>query len=229
MKKGKSKYSRQARRRAAETKVLVLLMVIALTFGGAVGGTVAWLITKTDPVVNTFTYGDINITLTETDTGLDDDNDPNTNTYKMMPGNTITKDPKVTVKKDSEESWVFVKLEKSEDFDDFLSYEMEENWVALDAENYPGVYYIEVGATNRDIEYGVIKGNAVTVKDNVTKEMLNDLTAYPRLTITAYAVQRDSDIEAINTAAEAWNLIEDQNAPAAGSEPESGTGEKPGN
>ncbi|MBP3907321.1 MAG: hypothetical protein J6D33_00145, partial [Turicibacter sp.] len=79
-------------------KSVMMLFAVTLVIFGAIGSTVAWLITQTEPVKNTFTYGDINITLTETDTG-DNDNNPNTNSYIMIPGKTIVKDPKVTVQK----------------------------------------------------------------------------------------------------------------------------------
>ena len=52
-------------------KLIAAVLAIVLVVGGVVGGTVAWLIATPDPVVNTFTYGDIDITLTETDTKLD--------------------------------------------------------------------------------------------------------------------------------------------------------------
>ena len=186
-------------------KTLLMILAVSLIICGVVGGTVAWLITKTAPVVNTFTYGDVNITLDETDTD-DGDGDDNTNTYTMVPGNVITKDPKVTVLADSEDSWLFVKLDKSTDpnFDTFMQYEIEDGWTALDGTT--DVYYREVSQADTDAAYYVIKDNAVTVKGDVTKEMLNALTAYPTLTITAYAVQRDADIDAIDTATEAWAL-----------------------
>ncbi len=186
-------------------KTLLMILAVSLIICGVVGGTVAWLITKTAPVVNTFTYGDVNITLDETDTD-DGDGDTNTNTYTMVPGNTITKDPKVTVLADSEDSWLFVKLDKSTDpnFDAFMQYEIADGWTAL--EGTTDVYYREVSQADTDAAYYIIKDNAVTVKGDVTKEMLNALTAYPTLTVTAYAVQRDADIDAIDTAAEAWAL-----------------------
>ena len=84
--------------RSITTKTLALILTVVLILGGVVGGTVAWLIANPDPVVNTFTYGDINIDLEETDTNLDEDDDPNTNEYEMMPGQEIVKDPKITVK-----------------------------------------------------------------------------------------------------------------------------------
>lgn len=177
-------------------KSLALILTVVLILGGVVGSTVAWLIANPDPVVNTFTYGDINIDLEETDTELDDDDDDNTNEYEMMPGQEIVKDPKITVKAGSESNWLFVKLEKSENFDDFMQYEMAEGWTLL--EGTANVYFRLVEAetvAEEDAVFEVIKDNCVTVKETVTKEMLNALDQgdgeanYPTLTVTAYAVQ----------------------------------------
>ena len=185
-------------------KLAVMLASLALVICTVIGGTLAWLVTETDPVVNTFTYGDINITLKETDTNKDGDNDPNTNTYPMVPGHTITKDPKVTFKANSEDAWLFVKLQKTANFDDFMTYAMADGWTKLD--NVDGVYYREVSKAAQDAEFTVIKDDTVSVKGEVTKEMFNALDAngtsnYPKLTVTAYAVQRDNNIA---TAADAW-------------------------
>lgn len=193
----------------ANKKVIAMIVALALAVCGIIGGTVAWLVAKTESVTNTFTYGDINITLDETDTGDDDGNDL-TNEYIMVPGNTIEKDPVVTVMANSEDAYLFVKMEKSDNFDSFMEYEMADGWIALDG--VEGVYYREVAKAEENVEFAVIKDNKVTVKGDVTKEMLNELDAegksdYPKLVVTAYAVQRDADIEAINTAAEAWALV----------------------
>lgn len=191
-------------------KLFVMLMSITLVLCTIIGGTVAWLIADTKPVVNTFTYGDINIDLEETDTNKDGDDDPNTNDYPMVPGKPITKDPKVTVFANSENAWLFVKLEKTANFDDFMTYEIADGWTELDG--YTGVYYRIVDKAEADAEYDVIKDNTVNVKGEVTKEMLNALDAngadnYPRLTVTAYAVQRDAEIDGLDTAAEAWAKV----------------------
>lgn len=180
-------------------KLISLLLAASLLLTGIVGGTVAWLIDKTDPVVNTFTYGDINIDLEETPTPDDDDN-PDTNEYEMIPGEEITKDPKVTVNTDSKASWLFVKLEKSVNFDDFMEYEIADGWTQLlDAQGnaIDGVYFRAVDeVVAEDVVYEVIKDNKVRVKETVTKEMLNALNpegaaaTFPTLTVTAYAVQR---------------------------------------
>jgi len=181
-------------------KVVAVLLAAVLMAGGAIGGTVAWLVAQTPAVVNTFTYGDINITLEETDTN-DGDNDPNTNQYKMLPGSKIAKDPKVTVLADSEACYLFVKLEKSAGFDDFMTYNMADGWIAL--EGTTDVFYrtVEADTDSTGVTYDVLQANEILVKDTVTKEMLNQLTTYPTLTITAYAVQKDN----VDNAAAAWS------------------------
>lgn len=180
-------------------KIITFILAAVLLVTGIAGGVIAWLVDRTEPVVNTFTYGDINIDLEETPTP-DDDDDPDTNEYEMIPGEEITKDPKVIVKTDSEASWLFVKLEKSENFDDFMEYEIAEGWTQLNDDQgnaVPGVYFREVDeVADQDVVYEVIKDNKVQVKGSVTKEMLNALdpegeeATYPTLTVTAYAVQR---------------------------------------
>lgn len=181
------------------TKVLVMLLVGILVCGSVIGGTLAWLIDQSDVAVNTFTYGDVNIDLDETDTDRDDDSNPDTNEYEMIPGETIIKDPKVTVKAESKACWLFVKLDESANFADFMEYEVADGWTQLkDAQgnDIVGVYFrdvAEVGAD--DVVYGVLLNDEVKVKDTVTKEMLNALdpegqeATYPTLSVTAYAVQ----------------------------------------
>lgn len=182
------------KKRGFSTKAFVLVLALVLALGCVIGGTIAWLTAKTDSVVNTFTVGDISITLTET--GAEN----NANSYKMVPGCTIDKDPVVTVEAGSEDCWLFVKIEEANDLDSFISYTVDSGWTALPGQT--GVYYREVGATTTDTEFAVLTGNQVTVKDDVTKEKMEALTpaAYPTLTFTAYAVQKDK----VATAADAW-------------------------
>lgn len=47
-------------------RVLVALVAVVLLIGCAAGGTVAWLVSKPAAIVNTFTIGNIDATLTET-------------------------------------------------------------------------------------------------------------------------------------------------------------------
>ena len=175
-------------------KLVVAMLAVTLLIGCAIGGTVAWLTAKTDPVVNTFTYGDINITLSET-TGKD---------YKIIPGVNIDKNPKVTVNADSEACWLFVKVQEAGTFvADKVTYSIADGWTKGDGTNIPvNVYYREVGAVTADTSFDVIKDNKVYVKDTLTKEDIKSITN-PTLTFTAYAVQKDG----IADAATAWTKV----------------------
>ena len=167
-------------------KTLALVLALTLLVAGVVGGTLAWLTDRTAEVKNTFTVGDINIGLTET-----------TADYKMVPGNKLDKDPTVIVKAESEACWLFVKVTKSENLDTFITYAIAEGWTKLQ----DGVYYREVPASNADQTFSVLKGDAVTVNSDVTKEMLTakDFTN-PTLTFQAYAIQKAH----FDTPAAAW-------------------------
>ena len=160
-------------------KTLALVLALTLLVAGVVGSTLAWLTDQTAEVKNTFTVGDINIGLTETTTD-----------YKMVPGNTIAKDPTVTVKANSEACWLFVKVTESTDLKDFITYAIAEGWTALPGVD--GVYYREVPASAADQTFSVLAGDAVTVKSDVTRTMLETAKAdAPTLTFQAYAIQRD--------------------------------------
>ena len=172
-------------------KTLALVLALTLLVAGVVGGTLAWLTDQTAEVKNTFTVGDINIGLTETTTD-----------YKMVPGNTIAKDPTVTVKANSEACWLFVQVTESTNLKAFITYAIAEGWTALPGVD--GVYYREVSASDADQTFSVLKGDAVSVNSDVTKEMLTAKDfANPTLTFKAYAVQKDN----VASASDAWAKV----------------------
>lgn len=179
-----------------------MLAACMLALGSAAGGTIAWLIGESKPVLNTFTYGNIAVDISETDTG-DGDNDPYTNRYHMTPGATIVKDPVVTIAAGSEDAWLFVKMDQSANFGDFMTYSIADGWTPL--EGVPNVWWRETRSADIALSYPVILDNAVVVRPEVTSAMLGDLTpeTSPTLTVTAYAVQRQE----ISTALDAWGLI----------------------
>lgn len=186
---------------------LVLVLALALIVGVAGGATFAWLTAKTDPVVNTFTYGDINITLAES-TGSD---------YKIIPGVDIGKDPLVTVKAGSEACWLFVKVEEEnwptltygegENAVRKVNYAIADGWTKGDGTSIPAnVYYRVVNADDANQEFPVLKDNKITVSNTLTKIDINEkLTGTPKLSITAYAIQKDG----MDDAAAAWAAIND--------------------
>ncbi len=177
---------------------LVLVLALALIVGVAGGATFAWLTAKSDTVTNTFTYGDINIKLKES-TGSD---------YKIIPGVDIKKDPLVTVLAKSEACWLFVKVEEEGTFvADKVTYSIADGWTKGDGTNIPAnVYYREVAANDANQEFPVLKDNKITVSDTLTKIDIKDiLTTTPKLSITAYAIQKDG----MANAEKAWAAIPD--------------------
>ena len=183
-----------ANRHSVSGKAFAAVLALALVLGCALGGTVAWLVANSDTVTNTFTYGDINIALTETK--------PVNREAKIIPGMDIEKDPKVTVKANSEACWLFVKVEETGTFvDGKVTYSIADGWTALTGQ--PGVYYREVGAVTADTDFYALKDNVVKVSDRLTKEDIKNITTKPTLTFTAYAVQKDG----IADAATAWSKI----------------------
>lgn len=170
--------------------MLSMLLVAAV----AVAGVVMWLTDKTKTIQNTFTVGDIEITLTESE-DLD---------LKMIPGKTITKDPVVGVDAKSEACWLFVKVEESANFDTYMTYEIAEGWTELSG--VAGVYYRSVDKTTAaaGTTFGVLKNNQVSVLKTVNSDQLAAAgTNAPTLSFTAYAVQS----EGVDSAADAWAKV----------------------
>ena len=187
------------KRRSVSSKLFVMMLALVLVFGCAVGGTIAWLTAETAPVVNTFTYGDINITLGET-TGSD---------YKIIPGVNIDKNPKVTVKKDSEACWLFVEVKEEGTFvANKVTYSIDDGWTQGDGTKIPAnVYYRSVDAVKADTDFAVLKNNKIYVSEELSKSDIQSITTQPTLTFTAYAIQK----EAAGTAADAWAKIPSTN------------------
>ena len=183
-------------------KLLAILLAVVLLVGAVIGGTLAWFTDKTQTVQNTFTVGNIDIELDEDDNTKDDETRTEVgNDYKMIPGYDLSKDPKVTVKANSEKCYVFVKMDKkignvtvgdkTYTFDDFLSYSMADGWTLVPGQT--NVFYREVETSTANQDFAVIKDNKVIVNESVTKEMMDalgtDNAKFPKLDITAYAVQ----------------------------------------
>ena len=192
------------KRRGISTKALVALLALVLVIGCSLGGSLAWLTAKTDPVTNTFTVGDINISLKESTTD-----------YKIVPGVDIAKDPEVTVEANSEACWLFVKVDEAnwptfkeeDDTTRKVDYAIADGWTKLTGVE-DNVYYRQVGASDDAQEFYVLAGDTVTVSDTLTKGELQKITTKPTLTFTAYAVQQ----EGVDTPEEAWNIAQDTSA-----------------
>lgn len=193
-------------------KPMVVGVALAFVAVLGIGGTIAWLTDDSGPVTNTFTVGDVEITLTESPLNEDgtygDPQEGTSNAYQMIPGTTYTKDPKVTVDKKSEACFLFVKFEEVDNPAMYLEYESTlttaNGWTQGDGTNIPAnVWWRVVTNADADQSWNLLEHDQITVSaENVTKS--NVATAsQAKLIYTAYAVQKDN----IDTAADAWKVI----------------------
>ena len=189
-----------------KSKVILTIISLVLVVAMSVAGTLAYLKVSSGPVTNTFSPSNIGLTLDET-----------TNTYKMIPGVEMKKDPKVTVSGDVD-AHVFVEVVETGSvtvagteytLDDFLTYAIADGWTVhsgvVDTNdstngNETVVLYREVKADAATKTFYVLKAGtkaenangAVTTNATVTKAMMDACTANTfKLTFTAYAVQAD--------------------------------------
>ena len=182
-------------------KILALLLCAVLLVGASVAGTVAYLTSQAE-VTNTFTVGQVAITLDESKVDVygakDGDTRVTSNTYKLIPGHAYTKDPVIHVTAGSEPCYVFVKIENGISAieatgNTTIAAQMNNNgWKVLNS----GIYYKETAVDART------EAKNVDVFGNFTIATNADVSEYTNETIvvTAYAVQADG----FTSAADAW-------------------------
>lgn len=193
-------------------KIMLALFSAMLLVCVTVGATVAYL-TDTKTVTNTFTVGNVAITLDEAkvnDAGQPVDNTGavvavanaprvDKNTYKLMPGHTYTKDPTIHVASTSEDCWLFVKVENgisaietSEASGSTIASQMTANgWTLVDGTSN---VYGRASASSKGDNVVVFSGFTVDGNANVA----NYTSA--KVVVTAYAIQADG----FDSAAAAW-------------------------
>ncbi len=84
--------------------ILVAAIAVMLVAALVVGGTLAYFTDKSDAKVNTFTVGNVKIDLTETAWNANE-------SRTLVPGKFYDKNPTITVKDNSQDAYVFLKLD----------------------------------------------------------------------------------------------------------------------
>lgn len=178
-----------------KTKALMLVLCAVLLVTASVLGTMAYL-TSTDQVVNTFTVGKVAITLDEAK--VDPDGTAVTpaervkeNAYHLLPGHTYTKDPTVHVQANSEDSFIFVKVENGiaryEAGTTIAAQIAANGWTALNG--VENVYYKTYTKSAESTDLPVF--GSFTIADNANAtDGWNNFSAETKVTVTAYAVQK---------------------------------------
>lgn len=107
-------------------KLTIAVISLSLALVLVIGGTLAFLVAESNEVTNTFTYGNIQLTLTE-------ENGKNTTGMSfegVVPGDVLTKDPTVNVLANSEECYVYVLIDNQ--LGTAASYNIGSAWVKVD-------------------------------------------------------------------------------------------------
>lgn len=219
-----------------QTKVLLTLACALLLVAASVMGTMAYL-TATSEVKNTFTVGKVTLGNGEVEKGLDEalvnekgqpiknDTDKTVvdlkdaprvtgNDYKLQPGHTYTKDPTIHVGDNSDDCYLFVKVENGiaaiEDSTNNIAAQMAaKGWKAL-GESYANIYVYVGTAAGATAPLAVSAGTDVPVfgqfkvADTVTNDALKTY-ASAEIKVTAYAVQVDG-FES-KTATQIWDAV----------------------
>lgn len=197
-------------------KAFTLMLAVLLVLGCSVGATLAYLTATTNEVKNTFTVGKVAITLQEHQY-VEASNTLNTttvqgNTYKLIPGKNMPKDPFVTVAAGSEKCWLFVRIDEANNQDeeqvvtdkDIVRYEVDKTiWtnLPLTGSGYGDgikVYYRIVDADTTDQKFYVLENDAGCADTNhangcvtVSSFVTSSLQSTPVLKFTAAAIQYD--------------------------------------
>lgn len=133
-------------------KVMSLVLAFVLVIGASVAGTLAWLTAQSKTVTNTFTSAELfgdngSFTLWEHEAEdndgdgvyiLDSSAEVTSNSYNILPGVNIPKNPTVDVEGLEEHAYLYIKVTST--LPTGLSYSIDSaNWTAL-SDSYPGVY-----------------------------------------------------------------------------------------
>ena len=186
------------------SKALVLTLCAVLLVVATVMGTMAYL-TSTDTVTNTFTVGKVAITLDEAKVNQNGEAVTpavrvKANEYKLIPGHSYTKDPTVHVAADSEDSYIFVKVENGiAPFevagDKAIANQIEKNqW--NDLKGVTDVYYKEYTSANAQKDLVVFENFEIADTAGSTDAWNNVNPQNTKGTVTAYAVQKDGFADA---------------------------------
>ncbi|MCR5641200.1 MAG: SipW-dependent-type signal peptide-containing protein [Lachnospiraceae bacterium] len=165
---------------------------VALVAIVGVGSTLAYF-TDQDDVLNTVTFGHVDIDLDEPNFDTEDGDEDNT-IENIVPGMEIVKDPTITVLAGSEALYLRAMIEiadESEILTDEMKAELEEN-IAIGEDwikSTDGYYYYQARVDKADVDQEVVFFDTVTIPETWGNEVA-DLTF--TINVTAEAIQADS-------------------------------------
>lgn len=187
------------------SKALLLALCALMLVVTTVFTTLAYL-TDDATITNTFTVGNVEITLFESNTDVYGVTQPGTNTtgnqYKLIPNRQYVKDPKITLSDTSESAYLFVEITNeitAIEAGTTVAQQMAANgWTPVE-----GNVYVYAGSKATDSV--VAPDNTVDVFATVTIKGDADVATYDgkEIELTAYAIQSDG----FNSAQAAWEAL----------------------
>lgn len=197
-------------------KLVTVCLVACMAVTAVAGGTLAYFTDKTEDKTNTFTVGNVTITLTEpewTAAGYDNNNPV------LKPKAEIAKDPTVTVNGGSENAWVFVEVAIGDKFNSLMdtyagtkgqadNVQLEawtdglnEGWHYMGDQNGKLIYAYETAL--QETEKATLF-DKIMVPEGLTSEEVEEAKGdNTTLTITGAAIQADG----IGTYTDAYNTL----------------------
>lgn len=218
-------------------QLLIVALAMVLVASISVVATIAYF-TDSDTVTNTFSVGKVKITMDEANVDLDlpdgadtESGAPNAtpaprdheNDYHLLPGQEYDKDPTVHVEANSEDCFIYVKVEnglyniqqgaeftvKDNDGKDVIVTRTVEQqieakgWKLLEGQT--NVWYREHTKNDEQVDYTVFEKFAI--KDEATNDSIAQY-ASEEIKVTAYAIQK-AGFE--GKPVDAWEAYNDQN------------------
>ena len=185
-------------------KIVAMCATVAIA-ALAVGGTLAYFTDTDNEVKNTFSVGNIEITLDEANVDeygvKDGDTRVAENGYKLIPGHEYVKDPTIHVAKGSEPCWLFVKVTDEiaaiQDNATVAAQMAANGWEAFAGAENVWVYGKTVDAREAAQDVNVFGVFKIKVDADVAEY------ADKTIVVNAYAIQADG----LTTADAAWDAL----------------------
>lgn len=182
-------------------KLVIAVIALSLALICAVGGTLAFLVAESNSVVNTFTYGNITLTVTETK----GEQKENVREFaNVIPGSVVEKDPTVTVKGNSEDCYVYVMIIDGLNIPsrERVSFNVNQDWEKINDHSEENLVYtlykykskVEKSSDDQDL---IPVFNKVKFDESLNNDDLNALKqkSYTTITIKAFAHQAQNTVE----------------------------------
>ena len=178
-------------------RVVLAVVLILVVCAATIGGTIAWLTDKTDPVTNTFSPSDIEISLVETEDPVAGDLEEGEEwKAQLVPGAEYHKNPEVSVNGDKTnvDVYLFVKFTETNNNAGILEFTSNlttaNGWTMV--EGTDEVWYREVKVEDEVKSWKLIANDTVVISDELTKDGMPTEANLPSLAYQAYAIQSEN-------------------------------------